>query len=246
VSKALVDEEPLWLLLVGPSGGGKTEAIKLLATLAEGRVDELTRAGLLSWSPGKKAKAVGLLTRIPTSALVTISDFSTVVTMGDREARARVRDAAGGLRRSGLPVHRWAGLNRWRGTRMGGDLTLIAGATPVVDTHTSFEGALGERWLMLRLPESVTDRSRDRARFMVRREEATELREQAQAATRDLVLRAREHVPARLSEALEDHLVEVALAVGLARTASRTWGRASTASSPGCPPRRNPPASPDS
>ena len=90
VSKALVEEEPLWMILVGASGGGKTEAIKLLAGVAEGRVDELTRAGLLSWAPGKRPKPVGLLTRIPSASLVTISDFSTVVTMGDREARARM------------------------------------------------------------------------------------------------------------------------------------------------------------
>ncbi len=35
-----------------------------------------------------------------------------------------------------------------------GHLTLIAGATPALDTHTSVEAALGERWLTIRLPES--------------------------------------------------------------------------------------------
>jgi len=96
VSKALVAEEPLWLFLIGPPGAGKTEAIRLLDLVADQRVDELTRAGLLSWSPGTKTRRVGLLTRIPPMALVTISDFSTVATMGDREARARMSTGPGG------------------------------------------------------------------------------------------------------------------------------------------------------
>jgi hypothetical protein len=219
VSKALEDEEPLWLILVGPSGGGKTEVIKPLATLAEGRVDELTRAGLLSWATGRKPKPAGLLTRIPTSSLVTISDFSTVVTMGDREARARM---FGMLRvvYDGRVYRSIGGQAASDGEELAweGHLTVIAGATPVVDTHTSFEGALGERWLMLRLPESETERARTRARFVCGREEVGVLREKAQAGARDLVLRARHHVPHRLSPEAEERLIDVALLVALTRT----------------------------
>ena len=42
VSKALTGEEPLWLFLIGASGGGKTEAIRLLNLVVDKRVDELT------------------------------------------------------------------------------------------------------------------------------------------------------------------------------------------------------------
>src|SRR5215510_9547855 len=66
VAAALADEEPLWVLLVAASGSGKTEAIRLLRNVADKQADELTRAGLLSWSTGgKKAKRTGLLTQIP-------------------------------------------------------------------------------------------------------------------------------------------------------------------------------------
>jgi hypothetical protein len=91
VSKALTDEEPLWALLIGPPSSGKTEAIRLLDGLADASVDDLTRAGLLSWETrGKGARRTGLLAKLPRLALVTVSDFSSVVTMGDREARARM------------------------------------------------------------------------------------------------------------------------------------------------------------
>ena len=61
VSKALVDEEPVWLFLIGPSGGGKTEAIGSSTPSPTGASTKLTRAGLLSWAPGKNGKRVGLL-----------------------------------------------------------------------------------------------------------------------------------------------------------------------------------------
>jgi hypothetical protein len=61
---------------------------RLLDPIVDQRVDELTRAGLLSRD--KKGKRVGLLTKIPRHVLVTISDFSTVATMADHEARARM------------------------------------------------------------------------------------------------------------------------------------------------------------
>ena len=54
-------------MLVGASGSGKTEAIRLCKLAADGRVDELTRAGLLSWYLGRKARRTGLLTRSPPS-----------------------------------------------------------------------------------------------------------------------------------------------------------------------------------
>jgi hypothetical protein len=67
-----LDEEPLWLMIVGASGSGKTEAIGLCKLVADGRVDELTRAGLLSWSTvGRKTRRTGLLTRVPPIAFVT-------------------------------------------------------------------------------------------------------------------------------------------------------------------------------
>lgn len=66
VARDLTDEEPLWLMVVGPPGGGKTEVVSLCKLMADGRIDELTRAGLLSWSTfGRKARGTGLLTRIP-------------------------------------------------------------------------------------------------------------------------------------------------------------------------------------
>jgi hypothetical protein len=199
---------------------GKTEAIALCKQAADGRVDELTRAGLLSWSTvGKKVRRSGLLTRVPPVAFVTISDFSTVVTMGDREARARMFGALrviydGRLYRSigGQPAGDGEELE-WEGR-----LTLLAAATPAVDTHFSFEAALGERWLLFRLDEGEDDRVRKRARYAVDREDVTPLREQAQQLAAALVHHARQRVPRRLTNKSVDIIVDAAFLVAHART----------------------------
>lgn len=166
VSKQLVREEPLWAMLVGAPSSGKSEAVRLLDGLADLRVDELTRAGLLSWGTGgKKAKRSGILTRIPPHSLLTVSDFSTVVTASDREGRARMFS----LLRVVYDGHVYRGIGGepagdGEALEWSGHLTLLAAATPAIDAATSFEAALGERWLTLRLPESDAARAVERAR----------------------------------------------------------------------------------
>jgi hypothetical protein len=220
VAKELDDEEPLWLILAGASGSGKTEAIRLPALVADGRIDELTRAGLLSWTPGKKARRVGLLAQIPPVAFVTISDFSTVVTMGDREARARMFGMLrvvydGRVYRSigGQPAAEGEALE-WEG-----HLTILAGATNAIDTHLSFEAALGERWLLYRVPESSAERARARAVFSTDRERVPELRQRAQELAAALVLDARPRIPKKLLlEESQGRIIDAATFCAHART----------------------------
>jgi hypothetical protein len=220
VAAQLHEEEPLWLLLVGQPGVGKTEAIRLLRHVADKQVDELTRAGLLSWTHGgKKARRTGLLTEIPSVALVTISDFSTVVTMGDREARARmfgmlrvvydgrVYRSIGGQSTAGADPLEWEG-----------HLTLLAGATNAIDTHLSFEAVLGERWLLFRLPESGIRRSRQRTVFSVDRKGAATMRRQAQELAGTLIEHARTRIPAHLNMQAKNRLVDAAVFAAHART----------------------------
>jgi hypothetical protein len=47
------DGEPGWLLLVAPPSSGKTETARLLDDIVDARLNEVTAAGLLSWSKGK-------------------------------------------------------------------------------------------------------------------------------------------------------------------------------------------------
>jgi hypothetical protein len=102
---------------------------------------------------------------------------------------------------------------------------LIAAATTAIDSHTSFEGALGERWLMLRLAESTAERARRRARFAVDRDKVPALRAAAQETTRRLVDAAKTRIPSRLDPELVARLVDVATFVAHARTGVQHEGQ---------------------
>src|SRR3712207_5215153 len=52
-SVADTDGEPLWLLLVGPSSGSKSETIRTQKLLADKQLSDLTLAGLLSQRPNR-------------------------------------------------------------------------------------------------------------------------------------------------------------------------------------------------
>jgi hypothetical protein len=144
------DSEPLWAQLVGAPSGGKTETIRSLDAIAA-PLDELTGPALLSWLPGKPPKPTGVLSRLGDgcNALVTVGDFSTVLSMSDRGGRDQLfallrRVYDGSVSRDvGNAPHQL----RWRGR-----VTLLAGCTPAIDRYAAHADTLGARWLYYRLP----------------------------------------------------------------------------------------------
>src|SRR5512132_2902653 len=83
-------EEAAWLLNVAAPSAGKTEAVNLLDNVTNGRLNEITSAGLLGWSRGKNPHPVGVLTRVPGNALVTFGDLSSLLATSDRGGRDQV------------------------------------------------------------------------------------------------------------------------------------------------------------
>ncbi|MCP6423219.1 hypothetical protein NL463_28325, partial [Klebsiella pneumoniae] len=67
VSAADDDAEPLWLMLVGPPSGSKSETIRTLSNVWDEQFSEITTAGLLSQKMsgnGRVRPATGLLSRL--------------------------------------------------------------------------------------------------------------------------------------------------------------------------------------
>jgi hypothetical protein len=87
-----VECDPVWTLLVGASGGGKTEIIQSLRRLPDViEVSTLSgEAALLSGSPKRERDGEstgGLLRQIGAYGLLAVKDFTSVLSM-QREARA--------------------------------------------------------------------------------------------------------------------------------------------------------------
>jgi energy-coupling factor transporter ATP-binding protein EcfA2 len=149
-----LEADPVWLVLVGPPGGGKSELLGALTGLADVYpTATLTEAALLSGTPKKErdngAKG-GLLREIGDFGIVLCKDFGSVLNM-NRDTRAAVLAALrevydGSWTRhvgtdGGLTLH-------WRG-RVG----LVAGCTPTIDRHHAVMSAMGERFILFRLPK---------------------------------------------------------------------------------------------
>ena len=187
--------EPCWVLNVAPPSSGKTEGVRLLDDIADARLDEVTAAGLLSWTKGKQPRRTGILTRIPDEALVTFGDLSSLLATSDRGGRDQVfgllRKAYDGHVVRDIAPPTPDGRLEWTGR-----LTVIACVTGIIDRYAAHADQLGPRWLQVRIPERSTESKRKAAK-QARRKELDEHRQ-----------RARENV-ANLLNALPDKLPDL-------------------------------------
>ena len=222
---AMAEGEPLWAMIVGPPSSSKTEAVRLVEAVADARLAEVTKAGLLSAQAGKPHKQVGVLTKIGAKGFLTIGDFSACLASSDRGGR----DELYALLRSvydGNVVRHLGNLPdplRWEGR-----LTLLAACTSAIDNFTSHAGELGPRWLYLRVPD-LTPSGERAAQQRVRdhQDDLWALRADAQRVARECVAHARGHACsvdlAPLAEALD--AAALTLALGRASVPRHGYGR---------------------
>jgi hypothetical protein len=212
------DGEPCWLLLVAPPSSGKTEAVRLLDDIANARLNEVTAAGLLSWSKGKNVKPSGILSRIGKRALVTFGDLSSLLATSDRGGRDQVfgllrRVYDGHVTRDIAPPGKHDGDQRlsWSGR-----LTVVACVTGAIDRYTAHADQLGPRWLEVRIPERTTEQKRQ-ASQLTRRSDLSSHRSAAREAVAKLLARLPTELP-ELPDEVADDIEDAALVT--------TWGRA--------------------
>jgi hypothetical protein len=139
-----LDGDPMWLFVVAPPSGLKTEIIRALNGIDA--VYPLSSLTPQTFASGFQSKGdeVSLLMKLD-GKILTLKDFTTVLTMHrDKRAEilAQLREIYDGHYRKEFgngKVVDWTG-------KMG----LLAGVTPIVDTHYSVNQVLGERFLLYR------------------------------------------------------------------------------------------------
>jgi hypothetical protein len=147
--------DPTWLVLIGPAGSGKTEALNATAALENLYLaGTLTEASLLSGTPRKDTAAGasgGLLREIGSSGILLLKDFGSILSM-HREQRANVLAALREIYDGSW--QRDVGVDGGRRLHWEGRIGLLAGATTVLDQHHGVMSQLGERFLLHRLAVS--------------------------------------------------------------------------------------------
>jgi len=208
--------DPLWGLIIGAASSGKTEVIRMLDLVADEHPDEITAPSLLSWSKGKEPKPVGILARLPSPALLTVADFSTVLATSDRGGRdqlfALLRRAYDGA------VSRDLG-NTPRPLTWAGRLTLLAGCTPVIDSYSSHADALGPRWLYCRIDGQDSDTKRATGRKALGAGQLSDHRSRTGELAGAIVRAAVHQVPEHLDHNLEEALLDAAIVACYGRAA---------------------------
>jgi hypothetical protein len=145
--------DPVWLMLVGASGAGKTELLQPLAVLPWVEMAAtITVPGLLSGTRAAEqddAATGGLLPSMGDSGLLILKDFTSVLSTHPAqraELLAAFREIYDGY---------WArhlGVDGGRKLDWAGSLGLIAGCTEAIDSHHAVMAAMGERFCTYRLP----------------------------------------------------------------------------------------------
>lgn len=147
-----IDSDPLWLMLIAPSGGTKTELLRMLS-LVEGvyPLSDLTPQTFLSGDI--KNKKASLLMKLPDKTILTYKDFTTILTK-HRDTKHAILSQLREIYDGYYSKEFGTGERKsWEGK-----LGFIAGCTPVIDKYSSLYQVLGERFLQFRLemPDLIT------------------------------------------------------------------------------------------
>jgi hypothetical protein len=212
-----LEGDPVWALLVGAPGGGKSELLNAFSNLPDVHpAATLTEAALLSGTP-KREKASdakgGLLRAIGDYGIIVAKDFGSVLSM-NRDARAAVLAALREVYDGAWTRH--VGTDGGRTLAWSGKVGFLGGCTPTIDRHHAVMGTMGERFILYRIPDVDPNVQAREALKHAGRERA--MRAELASAVTSLLAAELRTPPAR-SEEETDALIALSTLVVRARSA---------------------------
>jgi len=144
--------DPVWLIIIGASSGGKSQILRPLALTDEKflhRVDDLTENTFLSGLRAKEGEKTSLLDRIGKQGMVVISDF-TVIMSKSPETRAAILSQFRMIYDGEMT--KFSG-NSPKPLKWEGYLGVLAGSTPSIYSHFEEVSDMGERFIYWRMKE---------------------------------------------------------------------------------------------
>jgi len=152
VSNRLRLGNPIWMVIIGKSSGGKSQILKPLA-LSDPKfmhqVDDLTENTFLSSMNVKGGQDFSLLNKIGPTGMIVISDLTVIFSKNSDSKNAilsQLRMIYDG------EMTKMSG-NKPEPTKWKGKLGIIAGSTPSVYAHFEDVADMGERFVYFRMKE---------------------------------------------------------------------------------------------
>jgi hypothetical protein len=218
-ASAYTSGDPIWLMLIGGSGSGKSEAINILGDINYcHQISMLTPNTLLSGAKkGKDGKDPSLLTRLGKHGVILMKDFTTIISMREdnrRDILAQIREVYDGE----LTKETGTGLSlSWRGK-----LNFIAGSTSSYYEKQKEIDSMGPRFIMYEIDELSNSGRKDFLRFARNnmndiKSKRSELQSMARDAVEEILEKMPDDLP-MLPEKIDNNLVDLADFVAKART----------------------------
>lgn len=211
--------DPVWMLVVGPPSGGKTEILSSAAALPYiVKAATVTEAALLSGTASRERAANatgGLLRTVGEFGILLCKNFTSVLSQNRdtaKQAMAALREVYDGS------WDRPVGTDGGRVLSWSGKCGLVGGVTPSFDRYSMIINALGDRFLLLRLPD--VDAAEQAASALRRGEHDAEMRDDLAAAMTGLIHGADLTLVGReLDDPEQARLIKLATYTARARTA---------------------------
>jgi len=218
-ASAYTSGDPIWLMLIGGSGSGKSEAINILGDIQYcHQVSMLTPNTLLSGAKkSKDGKDPSLLTRLGKHGVILMKDFTTIISMRDdnrRDILAQIREVYDGE----VTKETGTGLSlSWRGK-----LNFIAGSTSSYYEKQKEIDSMGPRFIMYEIDELSNNGRKEFLHFAKNnmndiKSKRMNLQSMAREAVEEILEDMPEELP-MLTKKINDNLVDLSDFVARART----------------------------
>jgi energy-coupling factor transporter ATP-binding protein EcfA2 len=150
----LIEGDPVWLMLVGPPGCGKTELLNSILGL-DGVSESAKISGTAAFLSGTARKDIskdatgGILRQVGSHGAVVMNDFTSVLTL-----RKDVLDDVLSVFRECYSGRFTRDIGSEGGKKLhwDGKVAFFAGVTGAIDAQHEANSSLGERWIYFRMP----------------------------------------------------------------------------------------------
>jgi len=200
---------PLWMILIGSPGVGKSEMLMGLATCSKTVMMSKMSANALATA---HRDAVPLLEQLKDNKIMVIKDMSTMTELPS-EVRSAVfsdlRDSYDGrfVRYTGMGEYKWEG-----------KFNIICGATPALERSRVHEASLGERFVQVRININADHERILQHRSFENALKITSMRKELAKATKEYLDKAIVGIHAPISVGTASRLHELAYMVAKARS----------------------------